>query len=178
MELKGSRQIAADRATVWAALNDPEVLKASIPGCSSLTGSPEEGFEAVVTQKVGPVKATFKGNVRLSDVTEGESYTIAGEGKGGAAGFAKGAADVRLADSEVDGVAGTLLEYDVRASVGGKIAQLGSRLIDGFAKKMADTFFENFKAQVEGPEPEVEVTPEGEVAKKPGWMGRMIGRKA
>lgn len=178
MELKGSRQIDADRATVWTALNDPEVLKASIPGCSSLTGNPEEGFEATVTQKVGPVKATFKGVVRLSEVVEGESYTIAGEGKGGAAGFAKGAADVRLTDAEADGVAGTLLEYDVRASVGGKIAQLGSRLIDGFAKKLADTFFENFKAQVEGPEAVPDAPEPATAAKKPGWMGRVVGRKA
>ena len=181
MELKGTRQIAADRATVWAALNDPEVLKASIPGCSSLTGSPEEGFEAVVTQKVGPVKATFKGVVRLTDVVAGESYTIAGEGKGGAAGFAKGAADVRLADAELDGAPGTQLDYDVRASVGGKIAQLGSRLIDGFAKKMADTFFENFKAQVEGPGEAPEAAPDvpsAQAEKKPGWVGRMVGRKA
>ena len=147
MELKGSRTIAADRATVWAALNDPEVLKACIPGCQELTGSPEDGFEAVVKQKVGPVKATFKGQVELSNVTPMESYTISGEGKGGVAGFAKGAADVALADAE-DG--GTELTYDVEAKVGGKLAQLGSRLIHGFATKMTDQFFERFKDEVEG----------------------------
>jgi uncharacterized protein len=146
MELQGSRQIAADRATVWAALNDPEVLKAAIPGCQEMSGSGAEGFEATVKQKVGPVSATFHGKVALSNVVEGESYTISGEGKGGAAGFAKGGADVRLEDAE----GGTLLTYDVKASVGGKLAQLGSRLIDGFAKKMADQFFENFQKAVEG----------------------------
>lgn len=146
MELTGTRLIAADRQTVWTALNNPEVLKASIPGCEELTGSAEDGFEAVVVQKVGPVKAKFKGQVQLSDVNAPESYRISGEGKGGAAGFAKGGADVSLA--EVEG--GTELSYAVDAKVGGKIAQLGSRLIDGFAKKMADAFFENFKDQVEG----------------------------
>jgi len=146
MELKGSRIIAADRATVWAALNDPAVLKACIPGCEELTGSPEDGFEATVKQKVGPVKATFKGGVTLSDVVPERSYRIAGEGKGGVAGFAKGAADVTLADV----ADGTELTYDVEAKVGGKLAQLGSRLIDGFARKMADQFFERFQERVEG----------------------------
>jgi carbon monoxide dehydrogenase subunit G len=148
MELKGSRLIAADRATVWARLNDAETLKACIPGCQELTGSPEEGFEAVVTQKVGPVKATFKGKVTLTDVVPPESYRIVGEGSGGIAGFAKGAAAVHLTDAE----GGTELVYDVDAAVGGKIAQLGARLIGGFARKMADEFFDRFQAQVEGPD--------------------------
>lgn len=147
MELSGTRVIAADRTTVWARLNDAGTLRAAIPGCTDLTGSPDEGFEAVVTQKVGPVKATFRGKVTLSDIVEGESYRIAGEGSGGVAGFAKGGADVRLADHPD----GTELRYDVQAQVGGKIAQLGSRLINGFAKKMADQFFENFQAAVEAP---------------------------
>jgi carbon monoxide dehydrogenase subunit G len=147
MELKGSRQIAADRDTVWAALNDPAILRDCIPGCQEMTGSAEEGFEAVVKQKVGPVSATFRGRVTLSNVVPGSSYTISGEGKGGAAGFAKGGADVRLADE----AGGTRLDYDVQASVGGKLAQLGGRVIDGFAKKMADQFFDNFKQAVEGP---------------------------
>ncbi len=148
MELTGSRIIAADRATVWVRLNDAETLMACIPGCQSLTGSAADGFEAVVKQKVGPVSATFKGKVTLSDVIEGESYRIAGEGSGGIAGFAKGGADVRLADAE----GGTELSYAVDAKVGGKIAQLGSRLIDGFARKMADAFFEKFQSEVEGGE--------------------------
>ena len=147
MELKASRHIAADRLAVWAGLNDAEVLKACIPGCQELTGSPETGFEAVVTQKVGPVKATFRGAVTLADVIPGESYTISGEGKGGVAGFAKGAAKVHLADHP-DG--GTELSYDVDARVGGKLAQLGSRLVDSFATRMADQFFERFQAHLEG----------------------------
>jgi carbon monoxide dehydrogenase subunit G len=147
MELKGSRTIAASRAAVWAKLNDAETLRACIPGCTELAGSPAEGFEAVVVQKVGPVKATFRGKVTLSDIVEGSSYTISGEGTGGVAGFAKGGAKVALLDVE----GGTELAYDVEAKVGGKIAQLGSRLIDGFAKKMADQFFERFQAEVEGP---------------------------
>lgn len=148
MELHSSRHIAADRNLVWAALNEAEVLKACIPGCEELTGSPEEGFEAVVKQKVGPVKATFKGAVTLSDIVPGESYTIAGEGKGGVAGFAKGSAQVRLADHPEGG---TELSYDVDAKVGGKIAQLGSRLVNSFATKMADQFFERFQNHLEGP---------------------------
>ena len=152
MELNGSRIIAADRATVWAHLIDADTLKASIPGCQELTGTPEEGFEAVVKQKVGPVKATFKGKVTLSDVVEQEGYRIAGEGSGGVAGFAKGGAVVRLRDVED----GTELTYDVEAQVGGTLAQLGSRLINGFAKKMADQFFDNFRAHVEGPQEEAD----------------------
>jgi carbon monoxide dehydrogenase subunit G len=172
MEMNGSRQIAAPREVVWAALNDPEVLKSAIPGCQELSGSPDEGFAATVKQKVGPVSATFQGRVQLADIVPLTSYTISGEGKGGAAGFAKGSAAVSLADSE----GGTLLTYEVTAHVGGKLAQLGSRLIDGFAKKMADAFFDNFRTAVEPP-----VEPVGdEVAtgdKPPGWFGRMIGRK-
>ena len=148
MELNGSRIIAADRATVWAHLNDPDTLREAIPGCEELTGSPEEGFSAVVKQKIGPVKATFKGSVTLSDVVEQESYRIAGEGSGGVAGFAKGAARVQLADVED----GTELTYEVEAHVGGKIAQLGARLIHGVARKMADQFFDNFQQHVERPD--------------------------
>ncbi len=147
MELTGTRTIAASREVVWANLIDPETLRACIPGCEELTGSPEEGFEATVKQKVGPVKATFKGSVTLSDVVAPERYRIAGEGKGGVAGFAKGGADVTLTEVPE----GTELRYAVDGRVGGKIAQLGSRLIDGFAAKMADSFFENFKNVVEGP---------------------------
>ena len=152
MEMTGTRIIAADPATVWARLNDPETLKASIPGCEELTGSPEDGFEAVVRQKVGPVKATFRGSVSLSNVRAPESYTISGEGKGGVAGFAKGGADVVLRPVPE----GTELSYEVKAQVGGKLAQLGSRIITGFARKMADQFFDRFKAAVEDPQAEGE----------------------
>jgi carbon monoxide dehydrogenase subunit G len=146
MEMGGSRVIAADRDAVWAKLNEAETLRACIPGCTELTGTPEDGFQATVVQKVGPVKATFKGAVALSNVVPGVSYTITGEGKGGVAGFAKGGADVSLAEVED----GTELTYAVTAQVGGKIAQLGSRIINGFARKMADQFFDNFQAAVEG----------------------------
>jgi carbon monoxide dehydrogenase subunit G len=145
MELIGTRIIAADRATVWTHLNNVDTLRACIPGCEELTGTPETGFEAVVKQKVGPVKATFKGAVTLEDVNAPNSYRIVGEGKGGVAGFAKGAAEVTLADVE----GGTELSYNVDAKVGGKLAQLGSRIVGGFAKKMADQFFEDFQAIVE-----------------------------
>lgn len=144
--MTGTRDIAAPREAVWAALNDPEVLRACIPGCTSLTGTQEDGFEAVVTQKVGPVRATFTGAVTLSDVRPLEGYRMSGEGRGGVAGFAKGGADVSL--SAIEG--GTRLDYRVDATVGGKIAQLGGRLVDSFASKMADQFFERFKDQVEG----------------------------
>ena len=111
-----------------------------------MLGNPQDGFEATVVQKVGPVKATFKGKVTLSDVISEESLKLNGEGKGGAAGFAKVEATVKLAEENNT----TILSYSVKAKVGGKLAQLGSRIIDGFAKKMADQFFENFKATVEG----------------------------
>ncbi|MEL6701581.1 MAG: carbon monoxide dehydrogenase subunit G, partial [Pseudomonadota bacterium] len=130
MEMTGTRTIAADRATVWAHLNSAETLQACIPGCEELTGSPDEGFAAVVKQKVGPVKATFKGEVTLSNINAPESYTLTGEGKGGVAGFAKGGADVTLTEVPE----GTELSYAVDAKVGGKLAQLGSRIVDGFAR--------------------------------------------
>ncbi|HBU16459.1 MAG TPA: carbon monoxide dehydrogenase, partial [Gemmobacter sp.] len=141
MQLVDSRDIKAPPETVWAAILDPEMLKAAVPGCESVTGSVADGFEAVVVQKVGPVKAKFTGMVTLSDIVPGESLTISGEGKGGPAGFAKGGAKVRF-EPIPDG---TRLSYEVEASVGGKLAQLGSRIIDGFAKKMADEFFERFQ---------------------------------
>ncbi|PIP98250.1 MAG: carbon monoxide dehydrogenase [Rhodobacterales bacterium CG18_big_fil_WC_8_21_14_2_50_71_9] len=185
MKLEGAQTIAADRATVWAALNDPEVLKACIPGCHSLEKTSDTGFEAVVKQKVGPVSATFNGVVELSNLNPPHSYTISGEGKGGAAGFAKGGADVSLEETED----GTVLSYTVDAKVGGKIAQLGARLIDGFAKKMADQFFTKFKETVEGPAPEAAAAaPEADAAaaaeagadgaapaQKKGFWKRMLG---
>ncbi len=170
MQLTDHRDIAAPVATVWAAILDPEVLKACVPGCESMTGSPEEGFEAVVVQKVGPVKAKFTGAVQLSDMVPEQGLTITGEGKGGAAGFAKGGAKVEMAP-EGDG---TRLTYTVDASVGGKLAQLGSRIIDGFAKKMADQFFENFKNALEPPAPEEEAG-EAEEGEKKGWFRRTFG---
>ena len=149
MELSGTREINADRQTVWAHLNSAETLKACIPGCQELVGSPEEGFEAVVVQKVGPVKARFKGRVELSDIDAPNSYRLSGEGKGGVAGFAKGGARVRLSEG-ADGT--TELSYEVEARVGGKLAQLGNRIIAGFAKKMTDKFFTRFGEVVEAGE--------------------------
>lgn len=172
MEMNDQRVIKADRATVWAALLSPEVLKECVPGAQEVTGTPEDGFEATVVQKVGPVKATFKGQVTLSDMVELERLTLTGEGKGGAAGFAKGGAKVTLADAE-DG--GTLLSYDVEAKVGGKLAQLGSRLIDGFAKKMADEFFTRFQDALEGPDEGEDGTDEDEGQKK-GWFSKLRGK--
>ena len=201
MEMTGERVIAAPRAEVWRALNDPEVLKACIPGCQEMEKTSDTSFAATVKQKVGPVNATFKGSVELSDIVEGESYRISGEGKGGAAGFAKGGAAVRLEDVDE----GTKLTYDAEAKVGGKLAQLGSRLIDGFAKKMADQFFDRFKARLEpedAPDPEAEGEAQAEGAsagaaagdeaeadpvgaeakadttdetKKKGWFSRIMG---
>jgi len=178
VQLSDQREIKADVATVWAAILDADVLKACVPGCESMTGSPEDGFEAVVVQKVGPVKARFTGAVTLSDMVVNQSLRISGEGKGGPAGFAKGGANVTLAPSET----GTLLTYEVEAHVGGKLAQLGSRIIDGFAKKMADEFFARFQTTVEGEpdqgaEPELAeaVAGEGGEAPKKGWFKRLIG---
>lgn len=172
MKLSDTKTIKANKETVFAALLDSEILKACVPGCQEMTGSPEEGFEATVVQKVGPVKATFKGAVELSDMQPPESLTITGEGKGGAAGFAKGGAGVRL---EADGDQ-TILHYEVEAKVGGKLAQLGSRIIDGFAKKMADQFFTNFQDAV-GDRNDVDSESEGtdDGKKGKGWFRKIIG---
>ncbi len=174
MQLTDSRDIKASPDAVWAAILNSDVLKDCVPGCESMTGTPETGFEAVVKQKVGPVSARFTGLVHLSDMVPGKSLTISGEGKGGPAGFAKGGAKVTM--DAIPG--GTKLTYAVEANVGGKLAQLGSRIIDGFAKKMADEFFTRFQAAVEGPEPAAEIAEEaiadsGE--KKKGWFKRIIG---
>jgi len=170
MNLSDSKTINADPATVYAALLDRDVLASCVPGCKEMTGSPEEGFEATVVQKVGPVKATFKGAVELSEMVENESLTLSGAGKGGAAGFAKGGANVRL---EADGDQ-TILHYDVEAKVGGKLAQLGSRIVDGFAKKMADQFFTAFQDAVGAPDADEE-TPEDDDAPKKGWFRKLRG---
>ena len=170
MDLSDTRDIKAAPADVWAAILNPEVLKACVPGCESMTGSVAEGFEAVVVQKVGPVSARFTGVVHLSDIVEGRSLKISGEGKGGPAGFAKGGADVTL--EPIEG-GGTRLTYDVKANVGGKIAQLGSRIIDGFAKKMADEFFTRFQDAVEGTDSDEEISEET-TEKKKGWFKRLI----
>ncbi len=167
MQMSDTRQIAVPPAQVYAALLDPDVLKACVPGAQEVTGSVSDGFVATVVQKVGPVKATFKGEVTISDLVPDTSLKIDGSGKGGAAGFAKGGAEVRLLAKD----GGTELSYDVEAKVGGKLAQLGSRIIDGFAKKMADQFFENLQTTLEGPADEGGEASEEAPAKK-GWFGR------
>jgi carbon monoxide dehydrogenase subunit G len=173
MKLTDAREIKATPQVVWEAILNPAVLKECIPGCESLTGSVAEGYEAVVKQKVGPVSATFTGLVQLTDIVEGRSLKISGEGKGGVAGFAKGGATVRFEPME----GGTRLTYEAEANVGGKIAQLGSRIIDSFAKKLADEFFTRFQDAVEDPEPpegdEEVVADSGETKK--GWFKRLIG---
>ena len=146
MQMTGQYRIEAPRQTVWEALNDVEVLRACIPGVEEIDKTSDTSFTAKVRAKVGPVSARFAGDVTLSDLDPPKGYTISGEGKGGAAGFAKGGAKVNL---EEDGGA-TLLNYEVEAQVGGKLAQIGSRLIDGTAKKMADDFFSRFAEQVGG----------------------------
>lgn len=141
MTMKGEVNLPASREKVWDALNDPEVLKQCIPGCESLESTGENAFAATAKIRVGPVSARFKGNVELSDLDPPNGYKISGQGEGGVAGFAKGGATVTLNDGP-DG--GTTLLYDVEANVGGKLAQLGGRLIDGVAKKNADHFFKKF----------------------------------
>jgi carbon monoxide dehydrogenase subunit G len=140
MDMTGEYKIAAPRERVWAALNDPDVLRQAIPGCEELNKISDTELEAAAKAKIGPVSARFKGKVVLSELNPPESYVLTGEGSGGAAGFAKGAAKVTLVP---DGEA-TLLRYEVKATIGGKLAQLGQRLVDGAAKKMADDFFDKF----------------------------------
>ncbi|PRY23867.1 hypothetical protein CLV78_104360 [Aliiruegeria haliotis] len=146
MDMTGEHRIAAPREEVWAALNDPDVLRVCIPGCQELEQTDDGRLSAVVVQKIGPVKAKFKGEVELVNVVPPESYTIQGEGKGGVAGFAKGAADVALAEEDGE----TVLTYSVHAQVGGKLAQLGNRLINSTSKKLANTFFDTFSDHLNG----------------------------
>lgn len=152
MDLSGEYRIPAPRERVWAMLNDADVLRACLPGCEKLEKTADNAFSARVTIKVGPVKATFNGHVTLENINAPESYTITGDGKGGVAGFASGSADVHLAeDGDV-----TILTYTAKARVGGKLAQLGSRLIDSTARKLAGQFFTKF-AEMAGGKPEAEV---------------------
>jgi carbon monoxide dehydrogenase subunit G len=163
MDMSGSQRIEAPRQRVWEALNDPEVLRQSIPGCQGIEKTSPTEMNAKAVLKIGPVKANFAGRVVLSDLDPPNGYTISGEGQGGVAGFAKGSAKVRL---EEDGSA-TILHYEVKADVGGKIAQLGARLIDGTARKLAGEFFEKFGAVVA---PSL-ATEEAGAEPKKGWFG-------
>jgi len=145
MELQGERLIPAPIDKTWAALNDPDTLKACIAGCESLERSGDDGFNAVVAVKVGPVSARFKGSLKMSNVQAPNSYTINFDGQGGVAGFGKGSADVALAAEGQQ----TRLKYNARAQVGGKMAQVGSRLIDAAAGKITDDFFKAFEANLQ-----------------------------
>ena len=177
MDMTGEYRIAAPREKVWEALNDPEILKSAIPGCQELTKVSDTELTAKVTTRVGPVSATFTGKVTLSDINPPESYKISGEGQGGVAGFAKGGAEVVL---EEDGDE-TILRYTATAAVGGKLAQIGSRLIDATAKKMAKDFFGAFAEAVAAAEAlaEAEAAPaEAEAAESrigPAvWIGALV----
>jgi hypothetical protein len=148
MEMTGEQLINASQATTWAALNDPEVIKACVPGCETIERTGENEFAVQMTARVGPVSAKFKGRMTLSNVKAPDSYSIAFEGQGGVAGFAKGSADVRLATEGHS----TRLSYAVKANVGGKLAQIGSRLVDAAAHKVANDFFGAFNEKVGAPQ--------------------------
>jgi carbon monoxide dehydrogenase subunit G len=175
MEMKGEQMIAAPRERVWAALNDADILRQSIEGCESLEKTSDTSFVARVVARIGPVKAGFGGNITLTDIDAPNGYTLVGEGSGAGAGFAKGIAKVRLTDEG----GSTRLSYEVHADVGGKLAQIGSRLIDATAKKQADSFFSRFGAIVAGgadapgraPAATTIVT---QVPSGPGWPSAII----
>ena len=165
MEMTGERRIGAPRERVWEALNDPAVLQAAIPGCESVERIGDDQFQAKVSMKLGPMSAKFGGKVTLSNIVPPASYTISGEGQGGAMGFAKGGADVALDEL---GPSDTLLRYNVKAQVGGKMAQLGARLIDATAKQMSDQFFDRFAAALAPPPPApAGAAPEAAAAPRP-----------
>jgi carbon monoxide dehydrogenase subunit G len=179
MDMTGEKRIAASRSAVWAALRDVNMLKQCIPGCESLEQLSDTDMAARVKLQIGPMKATFSGKVTLSELDPMNGYKISGEGTGGVAGYAKGGAVVRLVD---DG-AGTLLTYEAKANVGGKIAQLGARLIDSTAKKLAGEFFEKF-VEIVGPTQVKPVPPaDGSTeavkvsTEKKGWFRRWFRRK-
>ena len=173
MDMTGEYRIPAPQQAVWDALNDPDVLKASIPGCDSVEKVSDTDLKAKVTLKIGPVKAKFAGEVTLSDLDPPNGYTISGKGSGGAAGFGSGSASVSMREEGGE----TVLSYSAKASVGGKIAQLGQRLIDSTAKKLADEFFDNFvahlaatgvsRAPVEAPAPEAAPAPDAAALPEP-----------
>jgi hypothetical protein len=149
MEMTGEQLIPATRQQTWEALNDPETLKACVPGCESIERVSDTDYQVLMVARVGPVSAKFRGKLALSDLKPPESYSIAFEGQGGAAGFGKGSARVTLADARLEGgERGTQLSYAVKANVGGKLAQIGSRLVDAAAKKIAQDFFKAFNEKV------------------------------
>jgi carbon monoxide dehydrogenase subunit G len=173
MQMNDSQLVPASREKVFAALNDPAVLQQCIPGCQKLEVTAPNEMTATVVIKVGPVKATFSGKVNLSDIDPPNGYRISGEGSGGVAGFAKGGATVTLTEEAPES---TLLSYAVDAQIGGKLAQLGSRLIDSTAKKLAGEFFEKFAAVLTPPAPEAEAAPEGVAGEgeKKSWFKKLL----
>jgi carbon monoxide dehydrogenase subunit G len=178
MEMTGEFRIPAPRQRVWEGLNDPEVLKSSIPGCQTIEKVSDTEFTAKVVATVGPVKANFSGKVTLSDLDPPQSYTISGEGSGGVAGFAKGSAKVNLAEDGAD----TVLNYAVQAHVGGKLAQIGSRLIDSVSRKMAEQFFGRFVAVIAPEQPATAAAgtshAEDELAPQVSHEPQLAGREA
>ena len=149
--MTGAQLIPASQQDTWDALNDPEVLKACVPGCESITPVNPNEYQVLMTARVGPVSAKFRGRLSLFDIKPPNSYALAFEGQGGAAGFAKGAAQVKLS---AEGAQQTRLAYEVKANVGGKLAQIGSRLVDAAARKVADEFFQNFTKRMSAVEEE------------------------
>jgi uncharacterized protein len=174
MQMNDAVTIPVSQDKVWAGLNDPAVLAKCIPGCQKLELTGENEMTATVVVKVGPVKASFSGKVTLTDIDAPNGYRISGEGSGGVAGFAKGGATVKLT---AEGPEATKLEYVVDAHIGGKLAQLGSRLIDSTAKKLAGEFFEKFASELSPPAPEAEAPAEGEAQAEPekkGWFKKLL----
>ncbi len=170
MELTGERRVAADRARTWSALNDPAVLQACVPGCESFQRTGDDAYTVVVAVALGPVRARFRGKLRVENVSANSSYTLRFEGEGAAAGFAKGSADVTLADAD----GGTLVAYRVNAQVGGRIAQVGSRLVDAAALKLADDFFAAFDAAVSGTLPVSGTMPVSGTKPASGTLARYV----
>lgn len=183
MELKNQQTLPVGQAEAWAALNDTELLKACIPGCEAITPAGDNAYDVAMMAAVGPVKARFKGKLKLADLDPPNAYTLQFEGQGGPAGHGKGTARVRL---EPVNPAETLLHYEVQASVGGKLAQIGSRLVDMAAQKMSNDFFENFTAQLKArhPQPEAplsktpEAQPTGAFARFVAWLRRLFGARS
>lgn len=185
MKMSAERFVPAPQQAVWDALNNPEVLKACVPGCESITQDSDTQLTVLMTARIGPVAAKFKGKITLTNVNAPTSYSLGFDGQGGVAGFGKGGADVKLSPATQNGQDGTTLAYDVNAQVGGKLAQIGSRLVDAAAAKMADDFFERFVDHFPKPEPvagaavedRADPTPQSIFGKLIEWLSNLFGGK-